>query len=64
MYMYLVYMVVCRYFDIVPFARMEFYRLMCSDACSLCLRTIHKPVSPSLHMLHHIVLTCMYVCVH
>jgi hypothetical protein len=31
------------YFDIVPFARMEFYRLMCSDACSLCLRTIHKP---------------------
>lgn len=56
-------MVVCRYFDIVPFARMEFYQLMCSDACSLCLRTIHKPVSPTASV-HVYTFTCSYVHVH
>lgn len=33
-----------KYFDIVPFSKVEFYRLLCSDACSLCARTIHAEV--------------------
>ena len=35
----------CRYFDIVPFSRMEFYQLVTADAISLCLRTIQQQVS-------------------
>lgn len=31
------------YFDIVPFAKMEFYRLLCADACSMCTRLLHRP---------------------
>ena len=33
------------YFNIVPFAKMEFYRLTCADACQLCARLVHDPVS-------------------
>lgn len=41
----------CRYFDIVPFSKEEFYRLMCKDACDLSASVIHKQVS----------VQCMYV---
>lgn len=32
------------YFDVVPFSKVEFYRLLCADACSLCARKLHKEV--------------------
>lgn len=32
------------YFDVVPFSKLEFYRLLCADACSLCARKLHKEV--------------------
>ena len=33
------------YFDVVPFSKVEFYRLLCADACSLCARKLHNEVS-------------------
>ncbi|XP_019857507.1 PREDICTED: uncharacterized protein LOC109585810 isoform X2 [Amphimedon queenslandica] len=33
------------YFNIVPYAKMEFYRLTCADACQLCGRLVHDPIS-------------------
>ena len=36
------------YFDVVPFSKMEFYRLLCADACSLCAKKLHKEVSTTL----------------
>lgn len=41
---------------------MEFYRLMCADACSLCLRTIHKPVSPSCAPVYMYIHDTLCVC--
>jgi hypothetical protein len=41
-----VYQAVFRnYFNITPFAKLEFYRLLCADACSLCGRMIHDTQS-------------------
>lgn len=33
------------YFDVVPFSKIEFYRLLCADACSLSAKLCHKEVS-------------------
>ena len=32
------------YFDVVPFSKVEFYKLICSDACSLCARAVRSEV--------------------
>ncbi len=38
------------YFDIVPFAKVEFYKHLSNDACSVCASMITKEVS--LHYFH------------
>ena len=49
------------YFNISPFAKVEFYRLLCADACSLCGRAVHSPVS-HVYTLYEFVCVCVCVC--
>ena len=53
---------ICRYFDIVPFAKEEFYRLLCADACSLCASMIHRQVSVCVVRTCLVNSTLLYMC--
>ena len=50
------------YFNISSFAKVEFYRLLCADACSLCGRAVHNSVSTSLPLVYVHVCMCKQEC--
>lgn len=55
--------VMCRYFDIVPFSKVEFYRLICADACSLCAGLLHRPVRHLFVYFHFVHSICFCIII-